>query len=123
KLLPRMPSLYDLPGRKKAILGMGETVCHVFVGLGTPFSNPEGNSFAKLNTSNTILIIEAGDPTPWTKPEDIPIDPKKPLTELRSVFKDMYRSVMADGSRRHVMKEGEERLWDLITGYAFSPNR
>ena len=35
-------------------------------------------------TSNTVMLIEAGDPIPWAKPGDFVFDPNKPLPKLES---------------------------------------
>jgi hypothetical protein len=39
--------------------------------------------------SNTIFVVESEDGVPWTKPEDLPFDPKGPLPKLH------YRSGIA----------------------------
>ncbi len=51
-------------------------------------------------TSNTILVIEAGNPVPWTKPEELEYDPDGPLPEIRPPYRDLIRVGMADGSVR-----------------------
>jgi hypothetical protein len=103
RLLPRMPGTYALPPRKQKQLPDYHTVCHVFVGKGTAFESAEGlrlrDDFPD-GTSNTILVIEAGEPVPWTKPEEIPFDPDQPVPPLRTAFKNMIRVVLADGSPR-----------------------
>jgi hypothetical protein len=110
-LLPRMPGTYAAPGSKKAKLPPYHTVCHVFVGKGAPFEGREG---LKLpgdfpdGTSNTILIVEAGEPVPWTKPEDLAFDPDGPLPELRPLFRDGFRVALGDGSMRWVTREVSE---------------
>jgi len=80
------------------------TVCHVFIGKGTPF---EGEAVRLKDgfpdgTSNTILFVEAGDPVPWSKPEEILYDPDGPLPQLKGLFKNGFRAGMADGSRRDI---------------------
>ena len=35
--------------------------------------------------SNTIMTVEAEEPVLWTKPEDLPFDPKKDLPRLLSI--------------------------------------
>ena len=50
--------------------------------------------------SHTILIAPAKNPVPWTKPEDIPFDPKKPLPPLGGMFPNGYNLTFADGSVR-----------------------
>ena len=49
-------------------------------------------------TSNTILIIEAGNPVPWTKPEDLHYAEDEPLPELGGSFPNVMHAAFADGS-------------------------
>jgi hypothetical protein len=111
-LLPRMPRTYAPPSGKVSKVPPHHTVCQVFVGKGTPFEGPEG---VPLNaegfpdgTSNTVLIVEAGEPVPWTKPADLAYAPDRPLPDIRSLFKDGFRSALADGSIRWVRKGTSE---------------
>jgi hypothetical protein len=119
RLLPRMPIIYAAPGRKKSLMPPYHTVCHVFVGTGAAFEGREGLRLAEDfpdGTSNTILIVEAGEPVPWTKPEELPYDPKQPLPDLRCIFKDGFRACLADGTRRWVPQGiGEATLRAAIT--------
>ncbi len=84
KLLERMPVTYAAPGSKKSRIPAYHTVCHVFVGPGTAFDGPNGIEMGDFpdGTSNTLLIVEAGDPVPWTKPEEIAFTPDAELTCL-----------------------------------------
>lgn len=110
-LLDRMPSTYTPPGHKKALLPPNHTVCHLFVGKGTPFEGPGGRKLSEDfpdGTSNTLLFVEAGEPVPWTKPENLVFDPTGPLPPLRGLFKDGFRAYMADGSRRFVRYDTPE---------------
>jgi hypothetical protein len=107
RLLPQMPTTYAAPGRKKAQMPPYHTVCHVFVGRGAAFEGREGLHLAKDfpdGTSTTILVVEAGEAAPWTKPEELSYDPDQPLPDLRCIFKDGFRACLADGSRRWVWK-------------------
>jgi Protein of unknown function (DUF1559) len=110
-LLPRMPATYAAPGSKKSKLPPYHTVCHVFVGRGAPFEGREGlrwpADFPK-GTSNTLLVVEAGEPVPWSKPSDLTYDPDGPLPDLRCLFKDGFRAALADGSTRWVGKGTSE---------------
>jgi hypothetical protein len=54
--------------------------------------------------SNTLMVIEAAEPVPWTKPEDIPFDPKKPLPQL-GPHKDGFHALFADGAVRFLRKD------------------
>jgi hypothetical protein len=112
-LLPRMPYVYKLPRRQAAKLKVPDhhTICHVFVGLGAPFEGKEGMRLPSDfpdGMSNTILVIEAGEPVPWTKPQDLDFDPDRPLPDLRSPFKDIIRVALTDGSVRTISKSLSE---------------
>jgi hypothetical protein len=69
-------------------------------------------------TSNTILVVEAGEPIPWAKPEDIPYDPKKPLPKLALLgVQDFLNVALCDGSTRtlNMKKLTENTLRNAIT--------
>jgi hypothetical protein len=112
RLLEKMPVLYAAPGRKAKKMPPYHTVCHVFVGKGTPF---EAGTRLRLSLvdfpdgmSNTFLIVEAGKPVPWTKPEELCYDPDGPLPELDCIFKDCFRAAMAAGFSRWISKQTSE---------------
>lgn len=119
QLLPRMPATFAAPGRKAAKMPPYHTVCHVFVGPGAAFEGREGlrlpDDFPD-GTSNTVLIIEAGAPVPWTEPDDLTYAPDGPLPELPGLFRDGIRVGLADGSMRWLPKGTREpELRDFIT--------
>jgi hypothetical protein len=102
RLLARMPKVYSTP--HPPAKGPAYTTSYkVFVGKGAAF---ERGHRLKLpddfpdGTSNTILVIEAGDPVPWTKPDDLPFDPDVPLLPLAGPFPFYLNVVMADASCR-----------------------
>jgi hypothetical protein len=107
QLLPRMPGTYAPPPGKAKMVPPHHTVCKVFVGKGAAFERGKvlrlGKDFPD-GTSNTLLIVEAGEPMPWTKPEDLAYEPDGPLPDLRCLFKDGFRACLADGSRQWVRK-------------------
>jgi hypothetical protein len=110
-LLSRMPATYAPPSGKRWKVPPNHTVCHVFVGKGTAFEGPEGLRLPADfpdGTSNTILIVEAGEPVPWTKPEDLAYDPDGPLPDLRCLFKNGFRAGMGDGAVRWITKDMSE---------------
>jgi len=99
RLLDRMPATYAPPPYKRAKLPQDHTVIHVFVGRGTSFDGPGGVSLKDFadGISNTFLLVEAGDPVPWTKPAEIAYSSDGPV-RLKGLFKDGFRACMADGS-------------------------
>jgi Protein of unknown function (DUF1559) len=111
-LLERMPCMYAPPPGKRSRYPAYHTICHVFVGKGTPFEEGKKLKLTESDfpdgTSNTILIIEAGPPVPWTKPEEIPFDPDGSLPQLDTLFPDIIRLVDAWGSRHHVRTDISE---------------
>jgi hypothetical protein len=119
QLLPKMPATYAPPGRKAKMIPAYHTVCHVFVGKGAAFEGREGLHFPKDfpdGTSNTLLVVEAGEPVPWSKPDNLRYDPDGPLPPLRCLFHDGFRAGFADGSMHWLRKgTGETTLRALIT--------
>ena len=107
-LLELKPGTYAPPPGKKSRMPASHTVCHVFVGKGAAF---EDKKELKLpgdfpdGTSNTILIVEGGTPTPWTKPEDIPFDAESSPSLPKPLFRDMIRAALVDGTIRYIRKD------------------
>jgi len=109
QLLPRMPSTYE--PYKGEPSGTGMTYFRVFVGPGAAFEGTTGLKDAdfKDGTSNTFLIVEAWDPAPWTKPEELPYDPNGPLPRLGGIARDgSFRVGLADGSVQIIPKSVRE---------------
>jgi hypothetical protein len=112
-LLSRMPAVYGPPRWKSKKVPAHHTLCQVFTGERTVFRGRESLRVPRDipdGTGNTILIVEAGKPVPWTKPEDIPYDPHGPLPDLTGLFEDGVRVCMVDGELRFVTKETREEL-------------
>jgi Protein of unknown function (DUF1559) len=53
-------------------------------------------------TSNTIMVVEAKRDIPWTKPEDIPFDPKASVPDLGGFNANLFNAAFADGSVRTI---------------------
>jgi uncharacterized protein (TIGR03067 family) len=97
-LLTEMPAVFALG--PAAVVARGETFYQVFVGPGTVFDGPKGRRLAEITdgTSNTVLAVEAAQAVPWTKPADLPYDPKKPLPKVGGLFPDGFHVALADGA-------------------------
>ncbi len=108
KLLALMPQVYQGPNR--ALNREGKTVYLLPTGKHAAFKDgPEGPRMpadVPDGTSNTILIVEADDAhaAPWTKPEDLPIDPEHPERGLGGHYPEGFLAALADGSVRFVAK-------------------
>jgi hypothetical protein len=77
RLLAKTPRYYEPVGGGPDPPGL--TRYQVFVGPGTAF---ERDGLTWEEVSNTLLIVEAADPVPWSMPADLPYDPDRPLPSL-----------------------------------------
>jgi uncharacterized protein (TIGR03067 family) len=125
KLLKEMPSVYaPVNVRTKEPY---TTFCQVFTGKGTAFESDEGQKIADIvdGTSNTLMVVEASEPVPWTKPEDLVYDPHKPLPKLGRQLSDGFNAAFCDATVRLIQKSTKESvLRALITrngGEVISP--
>jgi prepilin-type processing-associated H-X9-DG protein len=67
-------------------------------------------------TSNTLLVVEAGQAVPWTKPEDIRYAPGRPLPKLGGLFKGGFHAAFCDGHVQFLRRQlNEQTLRALIT--------
>ena len=88
-----------------------------FVGPGTLFDGEAGTRIADVTdgVGSTLMVVEAAEPVPWTKPEDLPFDEGKPLPKLGGQFEDGFYLAFADGSARFLSRKvAPETLRALI---------
>jgi hypothetical protein len=121
RLLEHMPDVFRSAGDD---LRSTNSSFFALVGPGTVFEGNlgfEAKNGIKISqifdgTSTTILLVEAKRDIPWTKPEDIPYDPAKPLPHLGGFDGDKFLALFADcvTVRRLSMSLGEKTLKALI---------
>lgn len=117
KLLSKMPDIYRNPRfQSKSERESGLTYYQGFSGPGTVFdvNHPEGVSATTISNhngpSNTFLVVEAGEPVPWTKPQDILYSSSGPLPNLAEK-RGLFCAGFVDGHTEVIsLKEGEDRL-------------
>ena len=104
RLLRQMPKVYASPSFYKTAKPY-HTPYQVFVGKGTAFEGKSGLRLADDfpdGTSNTILIVEAAEAVPWTKPADLPYGRYRPLPALDWRSPHFFLAALADCSIRNV---------------------
>jgi hypothetical protein len=104
KLVGRMPTVYA-PVRVKA--EPGQTFYRGFAGPDTMFEPNRQITLAAVTdgTSNTAWVVEAGEAVVWTKPDDLPFDPKKELPKLGGLFDGEFHMLTVDGAVHRVRKD------------------
>jgi hypothetical protein len=60
--------------------------------------------------SSTIMIVEAEEAVPWSKPADLNYDPKKELPKFGGLFEDGFHAAFGDGVVRFIKKDNDEKL-------------
>ncbi|HEV3262858.1 MAG TPA: DUF1559 domain-containing protein [Gemmataceae bacterium] len=119
-LLDRMPGIYRaLPGNPSG--EPNTTFYQVFVGKGTAFAGEE-LALKRINAAdgcaNTVLVVEAAESVPWTKPADLHYATDQPLPPLGDLYRNehyvnprgRFLALFADGSVRCFFHDTPERL-------------
>ena len=106
KLISRMPDVYRAPAAGD--LGEVKTVFLVPVGEVTMFPPTRAAKYADVvdGLSNTVMIVEAADEAAvtWTRPDDLEIDPEKPVAGLFGEKEEGVFAVSGDGAVRFIPK-------------------
>lgn len=126
-LVDKMPKVYAAPG----VTGKtNQTYYRIFHrkessggrdGEGKPvFDGDMNQRFVRIDrgTSNTILVVEAAESVPWTKPDELPFPVQGTMeSQLGMSGKNRYTVLMADGTVRIFTKGqvSDKALRDAIT--------
>jgi hypothetical protein len=99
-LLSEMPSIYAPVGGAAREPGM--TYYQAIVGPGAAFERQRKLRLADITdgTANTIFVVEAAAPVPWTKPEDLPFVADQALPKFGGLFQGDFHALFGDGSVR-----------------------
>jgi hypothetical protein len=106
RLLDPRPKAYWTPDLAP---NSNTTGYRAFVGPGTLYPEPGYQTPYKImtipdGTSNTILLVEATEVVPWSKPEGLTVPPSRLADQLGRPGKDYFLVGMMDGSVRVVKK-------------------
>ncbi|MCI0642333.1 MAG: protein kinase [Gemmataceae bacterium] len=116
KLLAKMPHVFT-PRRAEA-KETHTTHYQVFVGPGAAFEGKVGKQTRDFldGTTKTLLVVEAEQAVPWTKPADLSYSASGPLPKLGPSLEEGFVAAFADGSVRAFSgKTSEPDLRALIT--------
>lgn len=96
-LIEKIPKIYK-PIRVTSELGY--TFYRGFNGPDTTFETGKKLKLVGIpdGCSNTIMVVEAGEPCIWTKPDDLPYDADKALPKLGGMFEGDFHVAMANCS-------------------------
>jgi hypothetical protein len=113
KLIEKMPKIFA-PVHTKA--KAGHTFYQGFTGGGALFGGKDKLTLVGITdgTSNTALVVEAGEAVIWSKPADIVYDPKKPLPKLGGDLDGNFNLGFADGSVQWVKKGFDEKVMRAV---------
>jgi len=126
-----MPKIYVRPGSSAGADEYG-TIYQAFVGKGTVFESKEGMSLGELaargSASATMLIVDAAERVPWTKPDDLVYAADQPLPAFGGLYKNRgfrpfsreytahsFQVAFTDGHVQNIPQQwGESRIRSII---------
>jgi hypothetical protein len=123
-LLSAMPRVYSAPTALPVETRAEpySTFDQVFTGEGTAFEGSQGLRFPEdfpRGTSSVLLVAEAGQAVPWTKPDDLRYEDHGPMPSLGGVFTGESRFSLFGSNRvkgfHGVLADGSVRFFDSTT--------
>lgn len=89
----------------------GLTHYRIFYGKDAIFDLKDSKPFAQITDglSNTWMVVEADEGTPWAKPDEFLYDAKKPLPKFNSFNKFGFNVLYGDGSVRFISNSVPEK--------------
>jgi len=114
QLLGRMPSSFERPDRTTERPGW--TYYQAFVGPNAIFDPQTPTRLASVpdGTSNTVMLAEAAEAVPWTKPDDLTYDPANTMPRLGDPTRERFHVVFGDGSVKAFRKNPDPRVLRLL---------
>jgi hypothetical protein len=101
KLLEKMPKVFASP--RVTLKRKGYTVYQGFTGPGAFFHSGKAARVMRSfqdGLANTIAVVEASSAVPWTKPADVPFDPKKDVPGFGKAYGGSPLALLGDGTVR-----------------------
>jgi hypothetical protein len=126
KLLDQMPDEYRSPKDKSDSTRTYYRVFHCIDNVDRAeepvFKGNQRASLARIGrgTSNTILVVEAADSVPWTKPDELPFPVNGSIESLLGgISSDTYNVALGDGN---VMTYGKGKVNESALKAAITQN-
>lgn len=109
EVLAKMPAVFRAPSDSPSSTN---TSYFALTGNETIFDGEQGTTFGEITdgTSMTIALVDAKRDIPWTKPEDIPYDPGKPVPELGGWHPTIFLAAFCDGSVQVISQDVDEAV-------------
>ncbi|WP_165228208.1 sigma-70 family RNA polymerase sigma factor [Aquisphaera insulae] len=121
-LIPEMPAAFLTTGEETRADGL--THFRAFGGPDAAFAGPDGVELREMadGRADTILLVEAGEAVPWTRPDAL--DPGPPLPPLGRPDGATFLALFGDGEVRIVRKAaGEGTIRAAVTRSGGEPVR
>ncbi|MCE9532757.1 MAG: DUF1559 domain-containing protein [Planctomycetes bacterium] len=111
-LAKKMPKVFASSAKKSEI----DTHFRLFHSNGAVFDliQPRQLTEIKDGASNTIMVVESAESSPWTKPDDFEFEEKLAIEKLIRFTDGKTSALFADGSVRTVKKGLGDKTWRLL---------